>query len=259
MITIKSAAEVARMDAAGRVVEETLNLLAKAACIGMRTIELDEIAAEYIKSCGATPSFLHYHGYPNSICASVNQQVVHGIPGKYRLKDGDILSLDVGAKLNGFHGDAARTILIGKVAPEIQKLVAVTKECFFEGMKAAVPGNRISDIGKAIQAHAESHGYGVVRELIGHGIGREMHEPPDVPNYWDPAQWGHGARLEPGMTIAIEPMINLGTADVVQLDDGWTVETADGFPSAHYENSIAITDGPARLLTLHGEEAHVGA
>ena len=253
MITIKSPADIERMDAAGRVVEETLALMQKTACAGMRTSELDEIAAEYIHSRGAIASFLHYHGYPKSICTSVNAQVVHGIPGKYRLRDGDILSVDVGAKLDGFHGDAARTILIGSVDERVRELVRVTRECFFAGMQRAVAGNRISDIAKAVQAHAESHGYGVVRELIGHGIGREMHEPPDVPNYWDGHT--HGARLEPGMVIAIEPMINLGTADVVQLSDGWTVETADGQPSAHYENTVAITDGAPRLLTLHGEES----
>ncbi len=254
MITIKSPADIERMDAAGRVVEETLALLQKAACVGMRTVELDGIAAEYIASRGATASFLHYHGYPSSICTSVNAQVVHGIPGKYRLKDGDILSVDVGAKLDGFHGDAARTILIGDVDERVQALVRVTRACFFAGLRFAKAGNRISDIAKAVQAHAESHGYGVVRELIGHGIGREMHEPPDVPNYWDAGAWGHGARLEPGMTIAIEPMVNLGTADVVRLRDGWTVETADGLASAHYENTVAITEGEPRLLTLHEEE-----
>ena len=250
-ITIKSASDLQKMDAAGRVVEETLNLLARTAKPGMRTDELDAIAADYIRSRGAEPSFLGYAGYPKSICTSVNCQVVHGIPGRYRLRDGDLLSLDVGAKLNGFHGDAARTVLIGEVAEEARELVRVTKECFFEGLKFARAGNRIADIAKAVQRHAESHGYGVVRELIGHGIGRDMHEPPDVPNYWDDHAFGHGPRLEPGMTIAIEPMINLGTADVYSLDDGWTVETADGRVSAHYENTVAITDGEPRLLTLH--------
>lgn len=254
MITIKSAADVERMDAAGRIVEETLNLLARSVRAGMRTSELDEIAHAYIVSRGAEPSFLHYHGYPASICTSVNAQVVHGIPGKYRIQDGDIVSFDVGAKFNGFHGDAARTVLIGEVDEATRTLVRVTRECFFEGLRQARAGNRVSDIGKAVQAYAESHGYGVVRELIGHGIGREMHEPPDVPNYWEDGH-GRGARLEPGMTIAIEPMINLGTANVFQLSDGWTVETADGKPSAHYENTVLITDGEPRLLTLHGEEA----
>ena len=254
MITIKSQSELDKMEAAGRIVEETLNLMAKTAKAGMRTEELNQIADEYIRSRGAVPSFLNYAGYPKSICTSVNEQVVHGIPGSYKLKDGDILSVDIGAVLNGFHGDAARTLLIGEVPEEVQELVRVTKECFFEGLRQARPGNRISDIGKAVQAYAESHGYGVVRELVGHGIGRKMHEPPDVPNFWDP-RMGRGIRLEPGMCIAIEPMINMGTADVIQLSDGWTVVTADGKPSAHYENTIAVTDGEPRLMTLHEEEA----
>ncbi|MBA4347906.1 MAG: type I methionyl aminopeptidase [Clostridiales bacterium] len=253
-ITIKSAADIEKMDEAGRIVEETLNLLAKSAEIGMTTQELDDIAASYIKSRGAEASFLNYNGYPRSICTSVNEQVVHGIPGTYRLKDGDILSLDVGAYKNGFHGDAARTVLIGNVPEETQKLVRVTKECFFEGIRYAKLGNRISDIAKAIQTHAESHGYGVVRDLVGHGIGRNMHEDPEVPNFWDTAHFGRGARLEAGMTIAIEPMINAGTARVLQLSDGWTVVTADGKPSAHYENTVLITEGEPRLLTLHEEE-----
>lgn len=252
-ITIKSAADIDKMDVAGRIVEDTLNLLAKSVCIGMRTVELDEIAAEYIQSCGATASFLHYNGYPKSVCISVNEQVVHGIPGKYRIQDGDIVSFDVGAYIGGFHGDAARTVLVGNVPEDVQELVRVTKECFFEGIRFAKPGFRISDIGKAIQAHAESHGYGVVREMIGHGIGRDMHEDPEVPNYWDDSRFGRGQRLEAGMTIAIEPMINLGSRQIYQLKDGWTVVTTDGKPSAHYENTIAITDGEPRILTLHEE------
>lgn len=255
-ITIKSTADIEKMDAAGRIVEETLNLLAKSAEIGMTTQALDDIAVAYIKSCGAEASFLNYNGYPRSICTSVNEQVVHGIPGPYRLKDGDVLSLDVGAYKNGFHGDAARTVLIGNVPEETQKLVRVTKECFFEGIRFAKPGFRISDIAKAIQAHAENNGYGVVRDLVGHGIGRNMHEDPEVPNFWDNSRFGRGARLEAGMTIAIEPMINLGTFRVYQLNDGWTVVTADGKPSAHYENTVLITEGEPRLLTLHEEEEH---
>ncbi len=253
-ITIKSASDIEKMDEAGRIVEETLNLLATSAEIGMTTQELDDIAASYIKSRGAEASFLNYNGYPRSICTSINEQVVHGIPGKYRLKDGDVLSLDVGAYKNGFHGDAARTVLIGNVPEETQKLVQVTKECFFEGIRFAKAGYRISDIAKAIQAHAESHGYGVVRDLVGHGIGRQMHEDPEVPNFWDAVHFGRGVRLTAGMTIAIEPMINMGTARVLQLEDGWTVVTADGKPSAHYENTVLITEGEPKLLTLHEEE-----
>lgn len=250
-ITIKSATDVEKMDVAGRIVEDTLNLLAQSAEIGMTTAELDDIAVAFIKSRGAEASFLNYNGYPRSICTSVNEQVVHGIPGKYRLKDGDILSLDVGAYKDGFHGDAARTVLIGTVPEDVQTLVRVTKECFFEGIRFAKPGYRISDVAKAVQQHAERNGYGVVRELVGHGIGRRMHEDPEVPNYWDDSRFGRGVRLEAGMTIAVEPMINMGTARVYQLDDGWTVITADGKPSAHYENTVLITDGEPRLLTLH--------
>lgn len=253
-ITIKSAADIEKMDLAGRIVEETLNLLSRSAEIGMTTEELDEIAVSYIKSRGAEASFLNYNGYPKSICTSVNEQVVHGIPGKYRLRDGDVLSLDVGAYIGGFHGDAARTVLIGNVPADVQRLVAVTKECFFEGIRFAKVGFRISDIARAVQAHAEANGYGVVRELVGHGIGRNMHEDPEVPNFWDDTRFGRGARLEAGMTIAIEPMINQGTFRVYQLKDGWTIVTADGKPSAHYENTVLITEGEPRLLTLHEEE-----
>lgn len=252
-ITIKTAEDLDKMDAAGRIVEETLNLLSAAACAGMRTIELDEMAAEHIRSRGATASFLGYNGYPKSICTSVNEEVVHGIPGKYRLKDGDILKLDVGACLDGFHGDAARTVFIGSVPEETQKLVRVTKECFFEGLRFVKAGYRLSDVAKAIQRHAEENGYGVVRDLVGHGIGRQMHENPEVPNFWSGARYFLNPRLTPGMTIAIEPMINLGTARVFQLDDGWTVVTADKKPSAHYENTVAVTEGEPRLLTLHEE------
>lgn len=248
-ITIKNAADIEKMKAAGNIVKEALDLLSEKAAIGMTTDELDRMAEAYIRSKGAYPSFLNYSGYPKSICTSVNQQVVHGIPGKYKLRDGDILSLDVGAKLEGFHGDAARTVLIGNVPEAVQKLVEVTRECFFEALKFARPGYHISDVGAAVQKHAEEHGYGVVRDLVGHGIGREMHEPPDVPNFTD-RRMGRGAKLVPGMVIAIEPMINMGTWEIVQLQDGWTVETRDGKPSAHYENTVAITEGEPLLLTL---------
>ena len=246
MITIKSPQDIERMRGAGKVVEETLLLLGKSVRVGITTEELDRIADTYIRSQGAYPTFLNYNGYPKSICISVNDEVVHGIPGKRRIKDGDIVSCDVGATLNGFVGDAARTFLVGSVAEETRELVKVTKECFFEGLKFCRVGYRISDISKAIQTYAESHGYGVVRELVGHGVGRKLHEDPEVPNFYSPRA---RARLEAGMTIAIEPMINLGTAKVWQLDDGWTVTTQDGKPSAHYENSVAITDGDPILLT----------
>ena len=246
MITIKSAQDIERMHAAGRVVEETLLLLERSVRVGITTAELDRIADEFIRSKGAYPTFLNYNGYPKSVCISVNDEVVHGIPSKRKLMNGDIVSCDVGATLDGFVGDAARTFLIGDVSQETQDLVRVTRECFFEGLKFCRVGYRISDISKAIQKHAESHGYGVVRELVGHGVGRKLHEDPEVPNYYSPRA---RQRLEAGMTIAIEPMINLGTAKVWQLDDGWTVTTQDGKPSAHYENSVAITDGDPILLT----------
>ena len=246
MITIKSAQDIERMQAAGKVVEDTLKLLERSVRVGITTAELDRIADEFIRSRGAYPTFLHYNGYPKSVCISVNEEVVHGIPGKRKLRDGDIVSCDVGATLNGFVGDAARTFLVGNVAPETVELVKVTRECFLEALKFCRVGYRISDISKAVQAHAESHGYGVVRELVGHGVGRKLHEDPEVPNFYSPRA---RQRLEAGMTIAIEPMINLGTAKVWQLDDGWTVTTQDGKPSAHYENSVAITDGDPILLT----------
>jgi methionine aminopeptidase, type I len=246
MITIKSAQDIERMQAAGKVVEDTLKLLESSVRAGVTTAELDRIADAFIRSQGAYPTFLNYNGYPKSVCISVNEEVVHGIPGKRRLRDGDIVSCDVGATLNGFVGDAARTFLIGSVDQATQDLVRVTRECFFEGLKFCRVGYRISDISKAIQKHAESHGYGVVRELVGHGVGRVLHEDPEVPNFYSPRA---RQRLEAGMTIAIEPMINLGTAKVWQLEDGWTVVTQDGKPSAHYENSVAITDGDPILLT----------
>ena len=246
MITIKSPQDIERMRAAGKVVEETLALLGRSVRVGITTEELDRIADAYIRSRNAYPTFLHYNGYPKSVCISVDEEVVHGIPGKRRIKDGDIVSCDVGATLNGFVGDAARTFLVGNVAQETQELVKVTRECFFEGLKFCRVGYRISDISKAIQKHAESHGYGVVRELVGHGVGRVLHEDPEVPNFYSPRA---RQRLEAGMTIAIEPMINLGTAKVWQLEDGWTVVSQDGKPSAHYENSVAITDGDPILLT----------
>lgn len=250
-MTIKTPAEIECMRKAGRIVEEVLLAMKTLVRPGVSTLELDQAAVEIIKSRGATASFLNYRGYPKSICASINEQVVHGIPSKRTLVDGDIVSIDVGAYFQGWHGDAARTFFVGTVAPEVQKLVRVTRECFYEGLKMARANNRLGDISAAIQAHAEAHGYGVVRELVGHGIGRQMHEAPDVPNYGSP---GHGIRLKPGMTLAIEPMINLGTARVQVLADGWTIVTQDKRPSAHYENTIAITDGAPELLTLTQEE-----
>lgn len=254
MLTIKNAADIEKMKAAGRLTEDVLKLMAEIAKPGVTTEELDKAAEELIRSRGGFPSCLGYNGYPKTICTSVNEQVVHGIPGKYRLKDGDIVSCDVVAKLDGFHGDATRTLPIGDVPEETRRLVKVTEECFFEGLKFARVGYRISDISAAIQKHAESNGYGVVRDMIGHGIGREMHESPDVPNYVG-GRYGRGIRLIPGMTIAIEPMINMGTWQIKLMPDGWTAVTADGKPSAHYENTVAITDGDPIILTL-SEDNH---
>lgn len=248
-ITMKSAGEIERMKAAGLLTEQTLKLVGSLVKAGVRTAELNEAAEEFIRANGATPSFLGYQGYPKSICTSVNSEVVHGIPGKYVLREGDIVSVDVGAYLDGFHGDAARTFPVGEVSEEIKKLVEVTRECFFKGLAFAKVGYRISDISIAVESHARAHGYGVVRELTGHGIGRNMHEAPEVPNFHLPMM-GRGVRLAPGMTLAIEPMINLGARDVYIHDDAWTVETRDGKASAHYENTIAITDGDPLILTL---------
>ena len=248
MITIKSASELVKMQAAGRIVGETLKLLGENVRPGVTTAHLDKLAHEYILSCGAKPSFLGYAGYPGSVCISVNNQVIHGIPGKRVLRDGDIVSCDFGAILDGFHGDAARTFLCGEVKPELQQLVKVTRECFFEGLKFCRVGYRISDISKAVQQHAEQYGYGVVRDYVGHGIGREMHEDPEVPNYYTPRA---RQRLHAGMAIAVEPMINLGTYQVKVLSDGWTVETADGLPSAHFENTILITEGDPVMTTYY--------
>ncbi|MDR1620301.1 MAG: type I methionyl aminopeptidase [Clostridiales bacterium] len=252
-LTIKTDEEICCMRRAGHVVEEVLLTMRRLARPGVSTIELNDIAAEVIKSHGATASFLGYRGFPYSICASVNEEVVHGFSGKRKLRCGDIFSVDVGAVVDGWHGDAARTFFIGEVAPETQKLVRVTRESFFEGVRFARPGNRLYDISAAIQNYAESFGYGVVRALTGHGIGRYMHEEPDIPNF-RPTHGGRGLLLKKGMTLAIEPMINMGTHEVRVLRDGWTVVTDDGKPSAHYENTIAITDGDPILLTLSKEE-----
>ena len=247
MITIKSAFAQAKMREAGRVVESTLKMLGENIRPGITTMALNDLADAYIRAQGAIPSFLDYNGYPKSICLSVNDQVVHGIPGYYRLKEGDIVSCDVGAILYAYHGDAARTFLVGAVDEEKQKLVRVTRECFFEGLKFCKPGFAVSDISQAIQVHAESHGYGVVRELVGHGIGTSLHEEPEVPNFFSAR--GAKIRLKSGMVLAIEPMINMGTERVETLADDWTVVTRDGKPSAHYENTVLITAGEPELLT----------
>lgn len=247
-VSIKSAREIELMREAGRLLEITHNELQKAIRPGISTWEIDRLGEQIIRSFGCTPNFLHYNGYPASICVSVNDEVVHGIPSKHRiLKEGDIVSLDAGLIYKGFHSDAARTHAVGQVSPEAQKLMDVTKQCFFEGIKYAKAGHHLHEISAAIGNYARSFGYGVVEDLVGHGIGRALHEDPQIPNF---PQKRRGIRLMPGMTLAIEPMINMGRYDVEWLDDDWTVVTEDGSLSAHYENTVLITDGEPEILTL---------
>lgn len=251
MIIIKSRREIEIMKIAGRIVAECLQIIGEKIKPGVRTIELDRIAEDYIKKNGAIPSFKGYNGFPANICVSVNDEVVHGIPGDRELKEGDIVSVDIGAIYGGYHGDAARTFPVGNVSESAKRLIRVTRESFFKGIEYADNTHRLYDISHAIQSYVESKGYSVVREYVGHGIGRNMHEDPQVPNFGLP---GRGVRLREGMTLAIEPMVNEGTYEVHVLDNNWTVVTADGKLSAHYENTIAITpDGPEILTVLAGE------
>lgn len=247
-VSIKSAKEIELMREAGRLLEITHNELQKAIRPGISTWEIDRLGEQIIRSFGCIPNFLHYNGYPASICVSVNDEVVHGIPSKHRiLQEGDIVSLDAGLIYKGFHSDAARTHAVGRVSPEAQKLMDVTKQCFFEGIRYAKAGHHLHEISAAIGNYARSFGYGVVEDLVGHGIGRALHEDPQIPNF---PQKRRGIRLMPGMTLAIEPMINIGRCDVEWLDDDWTVVTEDGSLSAHYENTVLITDGEPEILTL---------
>lgn len=247
-ITIKSAREIELMKEAGRILEIVHDELGKALRPGMSTYEIDRLGEELIRSYGCVPSFLNYNGYPASICVSVNEEVVHGIPSRKRiLKEGDIVGLDAGVIYKGYHSDAARTHAIGSVSQEAQDLIRVTRECFFEGIKYAKEGNYLYEISGAIGRYAKSRGYGVVRDLCGHGIGANLHEAPEIPNY---EMNRKGVKLRRGMTLAIEPMINIGTDEVEWLDDDWTVVTADDSLSAHYENTVLITDGDPVLLTL---------
>jgi methionyl aminopeptidase len=247
MISIKSAKEIELMRTAGRIVAETHEKLKEVIKPGITTKELDIIAEEYIRKSGALPAFKGYYGFPATICSSVNEQVVHGIPGPVVLKSGDIVGIDIGAIYEGYYGDAARTHGIGEISSNAQKLIHVTQQSFFAGIEYARAGNRLSDISNAIQSYVESHGFSVVRDLVGHGIGTKMHEDPQIPNYGAP---GRGPRLAAGMALAIEPMVNIGKYAVKTLHDGWTVVTADGSLSAHYENTIIITNGAPELLTL---------
>ena len=247
-VAIKSAREIELMKDAGKILGEVHNRLAEQIVPGMSTKDIDVIGDKLIRSYQCIPSFLHYNGYPASICVSVNEEVVHGIPKKSRiLQDGDIVSLDAGVIYKGYHSDAARTVAVGTITPETEKLIEVTRQSFFEGIKMAVAGNHLYDISNAIDAYVSTFGYGIVRELVGHGIGTHLHEDPQIPNF---AQKRRGLRLEAGMTLAVEPMINMGRADVEFLDDDWTVVAADGLPSAHYENTILITEGEPVILSL---------
>ena len=247
-VTIKSAREIELMRESGRLLAIVHDELGKALKPGMTTKEIDRLGEEIIRSFGCVPNFLNYNGYPASICVSVNDEVVHGIPSKKRrIQEGDIVSLDAGLIYKGYHSDAARTHAVGEVSKEARQLIDVTRECFFEGIKFATAGNHLHDISNAIAAHAEKYGYGIVEDLVGHGIGTHLHEEPEIPNFH---QHTKGIRLKPGMTLAIEPMINLGTKEVEWMDDDWTVVTADGSLSAHYENTILITEGEPEILTL---------
>lgn len=246
MIYYKNKEQVELMRQAAQVVSRTLGLIAEKIGPGVTPLELDLLAEDYIRSQGAVPGFLGFGGFPNTLCISLNEQVVHGIPNKIPLREGDIVSVDCGAVLNGYYGDHAYTFAIGEVSHDIKKLLRVTKESLYLGIAETKSGNRIGDIGAAVQEYAEKHGYGVVRELVGHGLGRSMHEEPQVPNY---GKRGKGKKLQEGLVIAIEPMINLGTKDVLQLNDGWTIITSDRKPSAHFEHDVAIVNGKPDILS----------
>ena len=247
MITIKNERELESMRQACKITAAARALAGEMVRPGVSTKAIDQAVHDYIVSQGAKPSFLNYNGFPASACISVNSTVVHGIPGSYVLKEGDIVTVDVGAFYKGFHGDCAATFACGAISTEAQKLIDVTRHSFFEGMKFAKKGNRVQDISHAIQTYVESNGFSIVRSFVGHGVGRQLHEEPEVPNFGPP---GRGPRLVKGMTLAVEPMVNAGIHDVRILKDGWTVLTADGKLSAHYENTVLITDGEPEILTV---------
>ncbi len=247
MIIVKSEREIELMRRAGKITAAARALAGEMVKPGVTTQEIDKAVFRFIRSQGAEPSFLNYSGYPASVCVSVNDEIIHGIPGPRVLKEGDIVSVDVGAYIGGFHGDCAATYACGKISDEAKRLIDVTRQSFFEGIKYAREGNRISDISHAVQAYVEANGFSVVREYVGHGVGRKMHEAPEVPNFGEP---GHGPKLLRGMTIAVEPMVNAGIAAIRQMSDGWTVRTRDGKNAAHYENTILITGGEPEILTV---------
>lgn len=246
MIYLKTDEEIELLRASNLLVARTLGEVAKVIKPGVTTLELDRVAESFIRDNGAVPAFLNYNGFPNSLCTSVNEQVVHGIPNNVQLKEGDVVSVDCGVLLNGFYGDSAYTFAVGKISEETEKLLKITKESLYKGIEMAVEGNRIGDIGYAVQSYNEAHGYSVVREMVGHGVGRNLHEEPEVPNY---GRRGYGPKLQSGMVIAIEPMINMGKRHIVQEADGWTIRTSDRRPSAHFEHTIAVRKGKADILS----------
>ncbi len=246
MIFFKTEEEIELLKLSNRLVSGAEAELVSMILPGTKTIDLDKRAEEFIRDNGGVPGFLNYNGFPNTLCISVNDAVVHGIPDNYELQEGDLISVDCGVYMNGFHGDSAYSFGVGEISDEKKRLLTITKESLYKGIEAAVSGNRIGDIGFAVQRHAESAGFSVVRELVGHGVGRNLHERPEVPNY---GRRGRGVKLQEGMTIAIEPMVNAGVKEVMQENDGWTIKTQDGMPSAHFEHSIAIRKGKAELLS----------
>lgn len=249
MIVLKSNAEIEKMRRSNQVVAEVMKALAEMTRPGVTTKDLDRVAEELIRKSGGVPAFLGYRGFPGTLCTSINEEVVHGIPSTKRvLKEGDVVSIDCGVVLDGFYGDHAITFAVGKIAPRTQRLLQITEEALMRGIAQMVVGNRLGDVGAAVQSHVEAEGFGVVRDYVGHGVGRNLHEEPQVPNY---GQAGTGLRLKVGMVLAIEPMVNEGTADVKLLSDDWTVVTADGKPSAHFEHSVAITENGPDILSLH--------
>ncbi len=254
MISIRSEREIQAMRKAGRITAQARALAGSMVAPGVTTHEIDTAVRRFIESHGAKPSFLGYAGYPGSACISVNDEVIHGIPGGRKLQEGDIVSIDVGAYIGGFHGDCAATYACGEISPQAQKLIDVTQESFWRGIQMARKGCRISDIGHEIQKYVEENGFSVVRDYVGHGVGAKLHEPPEIRNY-GPA--GHGPRLVPGMTLAVEPMVNAGGWQVRVLSDGWTVKTLDGSLAAHYENTILITEGDPEILTVTEDGAYV--
>jgi len=249
-ITIKTTREIEMMREAGRIASRARDLAGTLVTVGATTRSINKAVHEFIISRGAVPSFLGYRDYPASICISVNEEVIHGIPSPRKLVQGDVVSIDIGASKNGYVGDCSATFIAGKGSAESERLINVTRDCFYEGLNYALAGNRVSDISRAIQKCAEANGYSVVREYTGHGVGTRVHEPPEVPNYIEVPRKGPDPRLIPGMTLAVEPMVNAGCAEIKVQNDGWTVVTADGRNSAHYENTILITNGEPEILTV---------